>query len=41
MASVLSESGLAGSAGESLDVGVAAVRVSVVIELGTAADAKC
>jgi hypothetical protein len=37
VASVLRESGLAGSAGVSVDVGVAAVVVAVVIELGTAA----
>ena len=38
MASVLRESGLAGSAGVSIDVGIAAVVVAVVVELGTAAD---
>ena len=37
MASVLRESGFAGSAGVSSDVGVAAVVFEVMVELGTAA----
>ena len=41
MASVLRESGLAGSAGVSIDDGIAAVVDEVMVELGTAAVGEC